>query len=188
MLRHETADEGHYKVLHPEKMSLLKRKECLTQLKEIGYQTGAGFMVGSPGQTLDLLIADLRYLQQLQPHMAGIGPFIPQKDTPFAKETSGTLDMTLKLLAIVRLMLPKILLPATTALGTIHPQGRERGILAGANVVMPNLSPIAIRKQYQLYDNKISTGEESAQGRQLLENRVRSIGYELCMCRGDSQM
>ncbi len=188
LLRHETADEGHYKVLHPEKMSLLKRKECLAQLKEIGYQTGAGFMVGSPGQTLDLLIADLRYLQQLQPHMAGIGPFIPQKDTPFAKETSGTLDMTLKLLAIVRLMLPKILLPATTALGTIHPQGRERGILAGANVVMPNLSPIAIRKQYQLYDNKISTGEESAQGRQLLENRVRSIGYELCMCRGDSQM
>lgn len=188
LLRHETADEGHYRILHPEEMSLLKRKECLAQLKEIGYQTGAGFMVGSPGQTLDTLIADLRYLQQLQPHMAGIGPFIPQKDTPFAKEASGTLVMTLKLLAVVRLMLPKVLLPATTALGTIHPQGREMGILAGANVVMPNLSPVSVRKKYQLYDHKISTGEESAQGRQLLEKRVYSIGYELCMCRGDSKM
>ncbi|MDE7312437.1 MAG: [FeFe] hydrogenase H-cluster radical SAM maturase HydE [Eubacterium sp.] len=188
LLRHETADEEHYRRLHPVGMSLLKRMECLSQLKEIGYQTGAGFMVGSPGQTLEALVADLRYLQTLKPHMAGIGPFIPQKDTPFAKETAGTLSMTLKLLSIVRLMFPKILLPATTALGTIHPQGRELGILAGANVVMPNLSPANVRLKYQLYDNKICTGEEAAQGKNQLEERVRSIGYELCMERGDSKV
>lgn len=188
LLRHETADEEHYRLLHPKEMSLEKRKECLAQLKDIGYQAGAGFMVGSPGQTLETLVADLRYLDELKPHMAGIGPFIPQKDTPFAREAAGTLSMVLKLLAIVRLMHPKILLPATTALGTIHPRGRELGILAGANVVMPNLSPVYVRKKYQLYDNKACTGEESAQNRKQLEEHMRSIGYELCMCRGDSKV
>ena len=186
LLRHETADEAHYRRLHPQEMSLAHRKNCLRQLRELGYQVGAGFMVGSPGQTADHLIKDLHYLQQLQPHMVGIGPFIPQKDTPFAKEPGGTLEMTLKLLAILRLLLPKALLPATTALGTIHPKGRELGILAGANVVMPNLSPVGVRKKYLLYDHKICTGEESAQCVACLRQRIASIGYELREDRGDS--
>lgn len=188
LLRHETADERHYAVLHPEEMSLMHRKECLDQLKEIGYQTGAGFMIGSPGQSMHTLIADLRYLEYLKPHMAGVGPFIPQKDTPFAKEAGGTLQMTLKILAVLRLMFPKILLPSTTALGTIHPKGRELGILAGANVVMPNLSPEGVREKYLLYDNKICTGDESARGRQQLEARLSEIGYQISTERGDSLM
>lgn len=188
LLRHETADGAHYRMLHPEEMSLSHRKGCLEQLKEIGYQVGAGFMVGSPGQTLGMLVGDLRYLERLQPHMAGIGPFIPQKDTPFAKEPGGALTMTLKLLAVLRLMFPKILLPSTTALGTVHPKGRELGILAGANVVMPNLSPTEVRGKYLLYDNKICTGDESAQCRHCLEGRIRSVGYEICTGRGDSLM
>lgn len=188
LLRHETADPAHYRMLHPQEMSLSHRKKCLKQLKEIGYQVGAGFMVGSPGQTLDTLVEDLRYMELLQPHMAGIGPFIPQKDTPFAEETAGTYQMTIKLLAILRLMFPKILLPATTALGTIHSKGREMGILAGANVVMPNLSPVGVREKYNLYDNKICTGDEAAECRQCLDMRMHAIGYELCVERGDSLM
>lgn len=188
LLRHESADAEHYQMLHPEQMNLQHRMECLKQLKEIGYQVGAGFMVGSPGQRVEMMVEDLRFLQKLQPHMAGIGPFIPHKDTPFADEKAGTLSMTLKILAVVRLMFPKILLPATTALNSIHPKGRELGILAGANVVMPNLSPAGVRGKYQLYNHKISTGAESAQCRHSLEEYMRSIGYELCIDRGDSLM
>lgn len=188
LLRHETADEMHYGKLHPAEMSFSRRMECLRQLKSIGYQVGAGFMVGSPGQTLATLQKDIRFLQELRPHMVGIGPFIPHKDTPFAKEEGGALTMTLKLLAILRLLLPQILLPSTTALGTIHEKGRELGILAGANVVMPNLSPTAVRKKYALYDNKICTGDESAQCRHCLEGRMQAIGYELSVERGDSLM
>lgn len=188
LLRHETADRAHYQMLHPDSMSFSHRMECLHMLKELGYQTGAGFMIGSPGQTPDLILKDLKYLRDLRPHMIGIGPFIPQKDTPFANEKSGTLLMTLKLLSILRLMFPKMLLPATTALGTIHPKGRELGILAGANVVMPNLSPTKVRSKYLLYDNKICTGDESAQCRHCLEGRMQAIGCELCVDRGDSLM
>lgn len=188
LLRHETADEFHYKMLHPEKMSLAHRKECLKLLKQIGYQVGSGFMVGSPGQTIELLICDLRYLETLQPHMIGIGPFIPQTDTPFAASKAGTLLMTRKLLSVLRLMFPKTLLPATTALGTIHPNGRELGILSGANVVMPNLSPTDVRDKYLLYDNKIHSGCESAQYREKLERQMKQIGYALSMERGDSLM
>lgn len=186
LLRHETANERHYQRLHPAKMSLKHRKECLRQLREIGYQVGAGFMVGSPGQTMDHLVEELEFLKDFRPHMVGIGPFISQKDTPYANEKSGSLEMTLKLLAIIRLLLPKVLLPATTALGTIHPRGRELGILAGANVVMPNLSPTSVRKKYALYDNKICTGDESAQCRRCLEERIKSVGCELVIDRGDS--
>lgn len=188
LLRHETADAAHYKILHPEQMEFSHRMECLKALKEIGYQAGAGFMVGSPGQTLDMLVGDLRFLQKLQPDMIGIGPFIPHKDTPFAEEKAGSLSMTLKLLAVIRLMLPKVLLPATTALNTIHPNGRESGILAGANVIMPNLSPVGVRQKYMLYDNKVSTGGESAQCWRELEKSMQKIGYELCKSRGDSLM
>lgn len=188
LLRHETADEVHYNRLHPQELSLSHRKECLAMLKKIGYQTGAGFMIGSPGQTVDLLIKDLRYLEKLQPHMIGIGPFIPQNDTPFAAEKAGTLLMTRKLLSILRLMFPKILLPATTALGTIHPNGRELGILSGANVIMPNLSPAEVRGKYLLYDHKIYSGLESAQQREKLAKCVEAIGYDLCITRGDSLM
>ena len=185
LLRHETADEQHYGRLHPAELSLAHRKECLWTLKEIGYQIGCGFMVGSPYQTIDNLYQDLSFIHELQPHMVGIGPFIPHKDTPFAGQTAGTLNMTLRLLSILRLMEPKVLLPATTALGTIHPLGREKGILAGANVVMPNLSPCEVRDKYLLYDNKICTGDEAAECRFCMSKRMESIGYQVVVDRGD---
>ena len=185
-MRHETANEAHYGKLHPAEMSLANRKQCLYALKEIGYQVGCGIMVGSPYQTIDNLVEDLVFMKAFNPHMVGIGPFIPQKDTPFGEMEQGSLEMTLFLLAITRLMLPKVLLPATTALGTIHSRGRELGILAGGNVVMPNLSPVKVRKKYALYDNKICTGEEAAECRGCLGNRMESIGYKLVVSRGDS--
>lgn len=185
LLRHETADSCHYGMLHPETMSLENRMQCLWDLKEIGYQVGCGFMVGSPGQTAEHLAKDLAFIRQLEPHMVGIGPFIPQKDTPFGKEEAGTLELTLYLLSIIRLMLPQVLLPATTALGTIHPQGRELGILAGANVCMPNLSPVAVRKKYALYDDKICTGDEAAECVRCLQGRIEGIGYQVAPGRGD---
>lgn len=185
LLRHETADEDHYKKLHPSKMSLAHRMQCLKDLKDIGYQVGCGFMVGSPYQTIDSLYKDLQFIKELKPHMVGIGPFIPQKDTPFGGEKAGTLEMTLRLLSIIRLLEPSALLPATTALGTIHPQGRELGILSGANVVMPNLSPSSVRSKYSIYDNKIHTGVEGAEGRKKLEETMASIGYCVVTDRGD---
>ena len=187
LLRHETADAEHYRKLHPSEMSCEHRQECLFNLKKIGYQVGAGIMVGSPFQTLDNLIADLRFLQKLQPQMIGIGPFLSHQDTPFKDEKNGELKLTLRLLSVLRLLFPKVLLPATTALGTVHPLGRELGLKAGANVIMPNLSPTSVRKNYMLYDNKICTGDESAQCRQCTENRVRSIGYEVVTDRGDAK-
>lgn len=188
LLRHETATDAHYKKLHPVSMSLSRRKECLFALRELGYQVGAGFMVGSPGQTVDNLIADLRFLKELRPHMIGIGPFLAHSDTPFAAEPDGSCEQTLILLAMLRLMFPGVLLPATTALGTVAGDGRERGLLAGANVLMPNLSPVGVRKKYELYDNKICTGEESAQCRGCLERRVQSVGYRIVTDRGDSKV
>ena len=179
LLRHETADEAHYGLLHPGEMSLSNRKRCLYDLKEIGFQTGAGFMVGSPFQTTEHLIADLRFLQELQPDMVGIGPFIHHTETPFSDRPDGSVELCLRLLSVIRLLLPYVLLPATTALGTLHPKGRERGLLAGANVVMPNLSPVRVRKLYELYENKICTGEESAQCRGCLEKRVEAAGYRV---------
>ncbi len=185
LLRHETSNPQHYRKLHPEEMSLTHRKKCLEQLKEIGYQVGCGIMVGSPFQTVDNLVEDLLYIKEFQPHMVGIGPFIPHHETPFAAEKGGTAEQTLFLLGLSRLMLPKVLLPATTALGTINPRGRELGILAGANVVMPNLSPVSVRKDYELYDNKICTGDEAAECRQCLDLRMKSIDYEIVVERGD---
>lgn len=185
LLRHETASEAHYRKLHPEEMSLANRKRCLFDLKEIGYQVGAGFMVGSPWQTPKELVADLRFLQQLQPDMIGIGPFIPHHETPFADKQSGTLELTLRMLSILRLLFPYVLLPATTALGTISPIGRELGLKAGANVMMPNLTPTDARKHYDLYDNKICMDEEAAKCRLCQEGRVRSVGYQIVSDRGD---
>lgn len=179
LLRHETADPEHYGKLHPEAMSLENRKRCLFDLKEIGYQVGSGFMVGSPYQTTENLISDLHFLQKLQPDMIGIGPYITHADTPFAEFKSGNVMLTLRLVSILRLMFPYALIPSTTALGTIHPQGRELGLKAGANVVMPNLSPVSVRKLYSLYENKICTGEEAAQCRGCLERRVESAGYKI---------
>ena len=179
LLRHETADPAHYAALHPAALSAENRKRCLFDLKEIGYQVGSGFMVGSPFQAAENLVSDLRFLQELDPDMIGIGPFIPAENTPFADKTAGSLTLTLRLLSILRLMFPHVLLPATTALGTIAPDGRERGLRAGANVVMPNLSPADVREKYALYEGKICTGEESAQCRACLETRVRAAGYEI---------
>ncbi len=179
LLRHETADSIHYGRLHPEKMSLENRKRCLYDLKDIGYQVGSGFMVGSPYQTTENLISDLRFLQKLKPDMIGIGPYITHADTPFAGFKNGDVMLTLRLVSILRLMFPYALIPSTTALGTIHPQGRELGLKAGANVVMPNLSPVSVRKLYSLYENKICTGEEAAQCRGCLERRVESAGYKI---------
>ncbi len=185
LLRHEAADGELYKKLHPAEMSLENRKNCLFQLRELGYQVGAGFMVGAPYQTTDSLIADLRFLQELKPQMIGIGPFVPHHCTPFADESGGTLGLTLRLLGILRLMFPKVLLPATTALGTIAPNGRELGLQTGCNVVMPNLSPVNVRKKYDLYDNKICTGEEAAECRMCLQRRIEAAGYEVAVERGD---
>lgn len=186
LLRHETADEHLYRSLHPATMSLETRKQCLFNLKKLGYQVGAGFMVGSPGQTVSHIAEDLLFLQELQPQMVGIGPFIPHHDTIYAKESAGSIELTLFLLSIIRIMLPKVLLPATTALGTLDPSGREKGLAVGANVVMPNLSPVKKRKLYELYDNKICTGEEAAECRGCLSRRVESVGYHLVEERGDA--
>jgi len=186
LLRHETADEAHYRKLHPENLTLANRKRCLRDLKALGYQVGAGFMVGSPGQTSAELAEDLCFLEEQQPEMVGIGPFIPHHETPFAEAEAGSVDLTLFLLSVIRILLPKVLLPATTALGTLDPRGREKGLLAGANVVMPNLSPVKNRKQYDLYDNKICTGEEAAECRECLAHRVESVGYRLVTERGDA--
>lgn len=179
LLRHETATDEHYARLHPSEMSLENRKQCLFDLKEIGYQVGAGFMVGSPFQTMENIVADLRFLQQLEPDMIGIGPFISHSDTPFEQYKSGTLELTLRILAILRLLFPYVLLPATTALGTIHPQGRELGLKAGANVMMPNLSPQEVREKYMLYDNKICVNEDSDQCFGCTQRRVSSVGYRV---------
>ncbi|HCR82139.1 [FeFe] hydrogenase H-cluster radical SAM maturase HydE [Muricomes intestini] len=186
LLRHETYDAEHYGRLHPNSLSAAHRQQCLWNLKDIGYQVGTGFMVGSPFQTPDNLADDMIFLKALNPQMVGIGPFIPHHDTPFAKSPPGTLELTLFMLGLIRLMLPRVLLPATTALGTIAPDGREKGILAGANVVMPNLSPAEVRKDYLLYDNKICTGDEAAECRRCMENRMKRIGYQVVVSRGDS--
>lgn len=186
LLRHETADESHYRKLHPASMSGARRKECLWDLKDLGYQVGTGFMVGSPFQTTEHLVEDLLFIHELQPQMVGIGPYVTHKDTPFAGQPSGSVFLTLYLLAILRLMLPKVLLPATTALGTMAEEGREQGILSGANVVMPNLSPVSVRKKYMLYDNKIATGSEAAEGLTDLRARMERIGYQVVVSRGDA--
>ena len=186
LLRHETASDELYRRLHPEEMLLSRRKQCLYDLKSLGYQVGAGFMVGSPGQTIEHLAEDLMFLKELEPQMVGIGPFIPHHETRFAKETAGSVGLTLFLLSVIRILLPKVLLPATTALGTMDPLGWEKGLAAGANVVMPNLSPVKNRKQYDLYDNKICTGEEAAECRGCLERRVLSTGYRIVAERGDA--
>ncbi|GHV46160.1 [FeFe] hydrogenase H-cluster radical SAM maturase HydE [Clostridia bacterium] len=189
LLRHETADSVHYGKLHPQTMSLDNRKKCLFTLKEIGFQTGAGFMVGSPFQTTANLISDIDFLRELCPEMVGIGPFISHKDTPFrdtpTPDSNYKLLMTLVLLAVIRVEFPNILLPATTALGTIHPKGREMGILSGANVIMPNLSPKANREKYMLYDGKICTGEEAAECFACIGRRMAGIGYKIVVSRGD---
>jgi len=185
LLRHETANEEHYKTLHPNSMSGANRKKCLYDLKKIGYQVGCGIMVGSPNQTLEHIVDDLLFIKELQPQMVGIGPFIPHSCTPFKDKNAGDVHLTLNILAILRLMQPNLLIPATTALGTLDPHGREQGILAGANVIMPNLSPVEVRKKYMLYDNKICTGEEAAECVNCMRNRIKQIGYEVIVSRGD---
>ena len=187
LLRHETADNEHYHKLHPHNLSPENRKRCLFDLKKIGYQVGCGFMVGSPYQTAENLADDMLFIKKLQPDMVGIGPFIAQHDTPFHDKENGTLELTLFMLGLLRLTIPNALIPSTTALGTIAPNGRELGILAGANVVMPNLSPVSVRKKYLLYDNKICTGDEAAECRFCMQNRMKSIGYNVVISRGDAK-
>ncbi len=185
LLRHETADELHYSKLHPSDLTLNNRIRCLNDLKKIGFQVGCGFMVGSPYQTVKNLALDLKFIEEFSPDMCGIGPFIPHKDTIFKNEKAGDAELCCYLLSIVRLIKPNILLPATTALGTVENDGREKGVLSGANVIMPNLSPMSVRKKYALYDNKISTGEESAQSLNKLKKSMDAIGYEVVVSRGD---
>ena len=185
LLRHETANKTHYEMLHPKDMSFDNRMRCLRDLRELSYQVGCGMMVGSPYQTNAHLAEDLKFIEDFQPDMCGIGPFIPHADTPFRDMPAGTLELTCYLLSIIRLIYPPVLLPATTALGTIDPRGREKGILSGANVVMPNLSPVDVRKKYLLYDNKICTGDESAQCVNCMAMRMEAIGYRLVSARGD---
>lgn len=186
LLRHETATDCHYAKLHPPSMNLAARRQCLQNLKDIGFQTGAGFMVGSPFQTPEYLLADLRFLEELQPQMVGIGPFLPQQDTPFGAEKAGSLILSLKMVALARILLPRALIPATTALGTLTPGGREAGLNAGANVFMPNLTPLSVRKLYSLYDNKVSAADDAAENHLRFEEMVRSAGYFSDMSRGDA--
>lgn len=185
LMRHETASKELYERLHP-KASFENRIQCLWDLKDIGYQVGSGFMVGLPGQNNQDYVNDLLFLKKLNPHMVGIGPFIPHKDTPLSKEKGGTLKQTVLMVALTRLLLPDALIPATTALGSINPKGREEGIKAGANVVMPNLSPTSVRRKYSLYDGKICTGDEAAECRMCIEGRIKSVGFTLDMGRGDN--
>ena len=187
LLRHETFNEAHYQSLHPSDMNQAHRLQCLQWLKEIGYQTGTGIMIGSPGQTIEHLVEDLLFIERFQPEMIGIGPFIPHADTPFANEPAGSIELTLKLLSIFRLMHPSALIPATTALASLSPDGRERGILAGANVVMPNLSPASVREKYTLYNHKAAFGSEAAEGLKLLEEQLNKIAYTISYSRGDYQ-
>ena len=187
LLRHETADAEHYSKLHPSNMSFLNRMRCLRDLKDIGFQTGCGFMVGSPYQTYAHIAKDLKFIEEFKPQMCGIGPFIPHKATPFASFAAGTVELTCYLLSIIRLIHPTILLPATTALGSIEEGGREKGILSGANVVMPNLSPMDNRRKYELYNNKLYSSAESAQAKAELEERIKNIGYEVVCHRGDAK-
>ena len=185
LLRHETADPEHYALLHPAAMSFDNRMRCLHDLRELGYAVGVGMMVGSPYQTPRHLAEDLAFIDRFKPEMCGIGPFIPHHATPFASEPAGTLEQTCYLLSIIRLIHPSVLLPATTALGTIDPMGREKGVLAGANVVMPNLSPADVRQKYLLYDGKICMGDEAAECRRCLDLRMERIGYQVVVDRGD---
>ncbi len=185
LLRHETADREHYEMLHPENQRFESRMKCLYSLREAGFQVGCGFMTGSPYQTDKMLSKDLKFIESFKPDMCGIGPFIPHHATPFAGFAAGDIGKTIFLLSLIRLIRPNILLPATTALGTVDAFGREKGILAGANVVMPNLSPCGVREKYMLYDNKICTGDESAQCVKCLESRMESIGYQIVTSRGD---
>ena len=185
LLRHETSNPLHYAYLHPSWMSVRNRLRCLEDLKDIGFQVGCGMMVGSPMQTTENILEDLLFMKDFQPHMAGIGPFIPHSGTPFAEESPGSVQLTLHLLSIIRLMLPNVLLPATTALGTSDPMGREKGILAGANVIMPNVSPVFAKKKYILYDGKICTDEDASYCNRCLEMRMKRIGYSISRSRGD---
>lgn len=185
LLRHETATESHYQKLHPDNLSFANRMKCLQNLKEIGYQVGCGFMVGSPFQTVDDIARDLKFIEVFSPDMCGIGPFIPHKDTPFADYPAGSAELTCYLLSVIKLIKPNILLPATTALGSINADGRENGIKSGANVIMPNLSPNSVRKKYMLYNNKLSDGDESAQNLKNLKQKMLNIGYEIVTDRGD---
>ena len=185
LLRHETADKVHYGSLHPKEMSYDHRMQCLKDLRDIGYTVGCGMMIGSPGQTMEHIIKDLLFIREFKPEMVGMGPFIPHHDTMYADEKAGSVDLTLKLIGVIRLMLPSVLLPATTALGTLDPEGREKGIMAGANVLMPNLSPVNVREKYTLYDNKICMGEEAAECIRCLKERVSKTGYEIVQDRGD---
>lgn len=185
LLRHETADKEHYNYLHNGKMSFENRMECLKNLKNIGFQTGCGFMVGSPHQTAECLAKDMEFICAFKPQMVGIGPFVSHHATVFANEKNGSVDLTLFLLSLVRIMHPKVLLPATTALAALSHDGRERGIKSGANVVMPNLSPLKDRKKYALYDNKPSTDAEAAEGLSELKERMEKAGYRVVVTRGD---
>lgn len=187
LLRHETADDDHYQMLHPENLSPTVRKQCLYDLKDLGFQVGTGFLVGSPFQKTEHLVADLLFIQEFKPQMIGIGPFIPHEDTPFGNEPAGSLNLTLFLISLLRLMHPDALIPATTAIGTLQEGGREEAILRGANVVMPNLSPADYRKDYSLYNNKLSDGAEAAELRQALDARLKTIGYQTVTDRGDYQ-
>ena len=188
LLRHETADAEHFGVLHPKKQTLKSRMQCLKDLKSLGYQTGCGIMVGTPGQTPAIIAKDMKFMEEFQPEMIGVGPFLPHKDTPFKDEEKGSTELTLFLLALCRIMLPEVLLPATTALGTVETDGRKQGVLVGCNVVMPNLSPISVRKKYMLYDEKAGTEISAAEGIALLSKQMEEIGYEVKVGRGDARL
>ena len=186
LLRHETYDKVHYEQLHPNTMDRAHRLQAILDLKNIGYQVGTGIMVGSPGQTTAHLAKDLDFIRRLQPEMIGVGPFIPHKDTPLGSAPAGNLLMTLRFIALCRILNPRALIPATTAVASLHPRGRLEAICHGCNVVMPNLSPPIHRADYALYNNKAYLGAEAAEGTRLLQAQLNTIGYEIDWGRGDA--
>ena len=185
LLRHESHNATHYSMLHPAEMSLTNRLQCLNWLKELGFQVGTGIMAGSPWQTLDNIVEDIEFIENFQPEMIGLGPFVPQHETPLGNHATGSAELTCKLYSIFRLMFPNALIPSTTALNSIDPHGRIKGIMAGANVVMPNLSPTNVRELYALYDGKSSVNAEAAEGIAQLEAQLKTIGYHINWSRGD---
>lgn len=185
LLRHEAANEELYRKLHPQTMSHANRIACIENLKEIGYQTGMGMMIGVRGQSVDDLVDDLLLMERIRPQMIGIGPFIPHRNTPLGDYPAGSVELTLLMLSIVRLMHPSALIPSTTALATLSAEGRRMGILSGANVVMPNLTPPSERKKYAIYEDKASSGSEAVEGLRALEQELNEIGYHIDYSRGD---
>jgi biotin synthase len=185
LLRFETSDRGLFNKLKPDS-SYENRLDCIKNLKKLGFQVGSGFMVGLPGQTYEILADDILLLRELDLDMIGIGPFLSHHNTPLGNSASGTLDLTLRALAIIRILMPDVHIPATTAMGTVEKGGREKALQCGANVIMPNVTPIKYRKYYEIYPNKICIDDAPSDCRACIEGMLKSLGRAAATNKGDS--